>query len=487
MSSLLTLEDILYSISESTNDFEVIINNVEKTLLKTVFTDACVDSRRAIPSSLFIALKGENQDGHDFVMDAFQRGAVAAYVQRPMAEHLFTINLRTEMPKGSKRFSGNPSLPICLLVDDPLLALQRTAKYWRAKHTQKVIGITGSVGKSTTKEAIADVLEQRFSVLRNEGNMNNEIGLPLTLLRLSSGIERAVLEMGFYVKGEIALLCDIAKPEIGVITNIGTVHAERAGSKEKIAEGKAELVQSLPKTGWAVLNSDDEWVKGMVNQTKAQPFFYGLDKKAHIWADQIMGLGIKGIRFVMHYDGKEKMVELPFLGEHAVYTALRAAAVGFLEGLSWDEVVNGLKSSYSQIRLSVLRTACGAMLIDDSYNAAPESTLAALKLLADLQGHKIAVLGDMLELGKYEKEGHVKVGAYAAQIADELIAVGSRARTIAESARLAGMAAERIRLFDHSEDAANYLASSIKEGDVLLVKGSRGMRMERIVQRIGNS
>jgi UDP-N-acetylmuramoyl-tripeptide--D-alanyl-D-alanine ligase len=200
-----------------------------------------------------------------------------------------------------------------------------------------------------------------------------------------------------------------------------------------------------------------------------------------------MGLGIKGIRFTMHYAGKEKIVELPFLGEHAVYTALRAAAVGFLDGLSWDEVVVGLRSSYSQIRLSVLRTACGAMLIDDSYNAAPESTIAALKLLGDLQGHRIAVLGDMLELGKYEKEGHEQVGSFAAKIADELIAVGPRARMIAESAHLAGMDTERIRLFDHSEEAANYLASSIKDGDVLLVKGSRGMRMEKIVQRIGNN
>ncbi len=305
-----------------------------------------------------------------------------------------------------------------------------------------MVGITGSVGKSTTKELVAEVLSIRSRTLKNPGNLNNEIGLPLTILRLGKGHEHAVLEMGFYVPGEIAFLCDIARPQIGVVTNIGSVHAERAGSKEEIARGKSELVQSLPADGVAILNYDDPYVKAMAEKTNARVLFYGLDPRADLWADDITGEGLEGIRFNLHYKSEMYQMRIPLIGQHSVHTVLRAAAVGLVEGMAWAEIIYGLKNSRTQLRLVAVYTPSGAMLLDDSYNASPESTLAALNLLEDLDGRKIAVLGDMLELGQYEVEGHTKVGIRAAEIVSELVTVGERGKMIAESAHPVWYASE---------------------------------------------
>ncbi len=265
--------------------------------------------------------------------------------------------------------------------------------------------------------------------------MNNEIGLPLTILRIGPGYQRVVLEMGFYVPGEIAFLCDIALPEIGVVTNIGTVHAERAGSQEDIFQGKSELVRSLPANGVAILNKDDPWVCKMADLTIARIFFYGLDPSSDLWADELEGLGLEGIRFRIHYQKEVLHVHVPMIGQHSVHTALRAAAVGLANGLTWQEILDGLSQGHNQLRLMAVRTESGALLLDDTYNASPESMLAALNLLAELGGHKIAVLGDMLELGQYEKQGHEMIGVRAAEVADMLVTVGIRGHLIASAAR----------------------------------------------------
>ena len=377
-------------------------------------------------------------------------------------------------------------LPICLWVDDSLAALQMIARHWRRKLDVRVIGITGSVGKSTTKELVAEVLEQRYRTLRNEGNLNNEIGLPLTLLRLGEGHQRAVLEMGFYVPGEIAFLCDLAQPSIGVVTNIGTVHAERAGSQEIIARGKAELVQALPADpqGVAILNYDDPLVRQMANLTQARVFFYGLDAHADLWADHLEGLGLEGIRFRMHYRNEALYIRVPMIGRHSVQTALRAAAVGLAEGLTWQEIIEGLRSQHTQLRLVAVRTESGALILDDTYNASPESTLAALNLLDELDGRKIAVLGDMLELGPYEAQGHEMVGVRAAEVADQLVTVGERGRMIARAARQSGLADQYITQLDDVPQVIEYLSNRLASGDVVLVKGSHGMRMDRIVSAL---
>lgn len=441
-------------------------------------TDAVVDSRLVIPGALFVALPGEKVDGHEFVEDAFRRGAHVALIQREVQTDKPVLDLRAgnELPEPIVT-------PLCLRVEDSLLALQQAARYWRRKIDLRVIGITGSVGKSTTKELIAEVLSQRYPTLKNPGNLNNEIGLPLTILRLSKGHQRAVLEMGFYVPGEIAFLCDIALPQVGVITTIGTVHAERAGSQEEIARGKSELVQALPPPpeGVAILNYDDPLVRAMAEKTKARVFYYGLDSGAELWADEVASYGLEGISFRMHYHNEVLHMKVPLIGRHSVHTVLRATAVGLVEGLTWQEIVQGLRSSHTQLRLAVVRTEKGALLLDDSYNASPESTLAALNLLADLDGRKIAVLGDMLELGMYEVKGHEMVGVRAAEIVNVLVTVGQRAKIIAKAALQSGLTSHSIHQLETTEQAIELLRGELAENDVVLIKGSHGMRMDRIV------
>ncbi len=445
---------------------------------RQVITDAAIDSRLVIPGALFVALKGEHADGHEYVAAAFERGASAAVLERdvPTAERV--IDLRRPVPPESL---AGLEPPVALRVESSLAALQAIARHWRSQLSVRVVGITGSVGKSTTKELTADVLEMRFRTMRNPGNLNNEIGLPLSLLRLTETHERAVLEMGLYVPGEIAFLCELARPTVGVVTNIGPVHLERAGSIEAIVAGKTELVASLPAApeGVAVLNSDDPLVRGMAEHTRASIVFYGLTPEADLWAGDVEGQGLEGVRFVLHYRGETVHVRVPLLGRHSVHTALRAAAVGLIEGLTWEEIVTGMQNTQSQLRLVAVQGPSGSLLLDDTYNAAPPSVIAALNLLAELDGRKVAVLGDMLELGEFEERGHRMVGARTAEVADALVAVGDRARWIADEATRAGL--HEVVLLKDSTEAVTHLRRSIGEGDVVLVKGSRGMHMDQII------
>ncbi|HZM22367.1 MAG TPA: UDP-N-acetylmuramoyl-tripeptide--D-alanyl-D-alanine ligase [Anaerolineales bacterium] len=447
----------------------------------TVITEAVIDSRQVIPGSLFVAIPGEQVDGHDFIGEAFKRGASFALIQRDVDASFRTLDLRSATSAESLT-ERNFATPLCLRVENTVTALQQIARYWRRKLDLRVIGITGSVGKSTTKEMATEVLSTRYRTLKSPGNLNNEIGLPLTVLRLSSGHQCAVLEMGFYVPGEIAFLCDIALPQVGVVTNIGTVHAERAGSQEAIARGKAELVQALPPApgGVAILNFDDPWVRKMEEKTKARVFFYGLSPEAHLWADNVVGLGLDGIRFRLHYAGETLHVKIPLIGRHSVHTALRAAAVGLVEGMNWQEILEGLMQGHTQLRLAAVRSETGALLLDDTYNASPESMLAALNLLDELDGRKVAVLGDMLELGPYERGGHEMVGLRAAQVATVLLTLGERAHIFAEAARRAGMKKSSILEFDEFDHLVEWLKVNLTKDDAVLIKGSHGLRMDRI-------
>ncbi|GER80878.1 MAG: UDP-N-acetylmuramoyl-tripeptide--D-alanyl-D-alanine ligase [Anaerolineaceae bacterium] len=467
---MLTLADIL----------EALVN--VRPHAEQVITEAAVDSRQAIPGSLFVAIPGEKADGHDFVEAAFKRGASYALVQRDLPDaSLRTLDLRGGFPESSLA-SADFDPPLCLRVESSLSALQQIARFWRRKLNLRVVGITGSVGKSSTKELVAEVLSMRYRTLKNPGNLNNEIGLPLSILRLGSGYERAVLEMGFYVPGEIAFLCDIAQPSIGIVTNIGTVHAERAGSQEAIFLGKAELVQALPPApdGTAILNFDDPWARKMEEKTRARVFFYGLSPEADLWADEIQGLGLDGIRFRLHYQSETLHAHIPLIGRHSVHTALRAAAAGLVEGLNWQEIFEGLRQEHTQLRLVAVRSESGALLLDDSYNASPESMLAALNLLDELDGRKVAVLGDMLELGLYERQGHEMVGLRAARVADVLLTLGTRARMIAAAARRFGMKRENVHEFDELEPIVEWLGGNLSKDDAVLIKGSHGLRMDRI-------
>lgn len=453
-------------------------------------TEAVIDSRTAVAGCLFVAIKGENTDGHDFVPQAFANGAVAALVDKWIESPtggFFTIDLRAGAASTAALAEMNQTtLPICFLVENSVEALQKLAQFHRGKFTPRVIGVTGSVGKTTTKELIAQVLGQKYRTQKSQGNFNNEIGLPLSLLKLQAETEELVLEMGFYVPGEIKLLCDIARPHIGVFTLIGTVHAERAGSMEVIAQGKGELAEELPAApeGVAILNLDDPYIMKMSSRTKARIFTYGTSSQANLWADEIVGLGLAGIRCTLHYAGESHTVSVPLPGKHSVGTVLRATAVALVEGLTWPQIVAGLEEKHQPIRLSPKKLANGTLIIDDSYNANPESTVAALDLLGEIPGRRIAILGDMLELGQYEQDGHQRVGEKAAQVAEILLTMGKRAHRIASAARQAGMAVDKVFETENLDELLTLTRSLITGNEVILIKGSAGMGMKRVVEAL---
>jgi UDP-N-acetylmuramoyl-tripeptide--D-alanyl-D-alanine ligase len=444
-----------------------------------------IDSRQSVPGALFVALPGERVDGHDYVADAFDRGAVAALVHRIPDAECWTLDI-TQISDIKYQISNahahiSEPFRICLKVDDSLKGLQKLATYWRAKFNPRVTAITGSVGKSTTKELTWAVLRQRFNTLKNPGNLNNEIGLPLTLLDLDETHQRVVLEMGMYNLGEISELCAIALPHIGVVTNVGPTHLERLGTIERIAQAKAELVQALPNDGVAILNQDDLHVRSMAGQTQARVLTYGVTSEADLWASDIESEGLEGIRFVLHYQDEEIHAKVPLLGRHSVHTALRATAVGLAEHMTWQEIISGLQDSSVQLRLVSAPGINSSTLLDDTYNASPVSTIAALNLLDDLAGRSIAVLGDMAELGDQEEEGHRRVGCRAAATVDFLITVGPRAHMIADEARACGLSPEAITEVETNDQAIAHLRQIIQRGDIVLVKGSRSMAMEEIV------
>jgi UDP-N-acetylmuramoyl-tripeptide--D-alanyl-D-alanine ligase len=444
-------------------------------------TDVVIDSRCAIPGSLFVAFAGEHRDGHQFVEEAFSHGSVAALIERVLPGEHHTLELSQPLTDESL---ADLTLPVCFLVDSTLGALQELAAFWRKRFTPRVIGITGSVGKTTTKELVHSVLETRFQTLKSEGNLNNEIGLPLTLLRLDETYQRVVLEMGMYARGEIATLARIARPQVGIVTNVGPVHLERMGTMQAIAEAKAELVEALPPEGVAILNQDEPLVRAMAGRTDAQVFTYGLSSKADLWADEIEGVGLEGIRFTLHYGDEAIHVRAPLLGRHSVHTALRAAAVGLVEGLDWADIVGGLRSDSPQLRLVVIKGPNESLLLDDTYNASPASTIAALNLLAELGSRRLAVLGDMLELGSYEEAGHRLVGRRAAGVADLLITVGELAQTIAAEALAFGMPPDQVVVLPDADTAVRVLPELIRKRDMVLIKGSRGVGLDRLVDAL---
>ncbi len=448
----------------------------------------CIDSRQAREGSLFVALPGERTDGHLYVAQAFAAGAKAALIQREVPG-VPTLDL------AAAHLPERVEAPIAIRVENTLAALQRLAKAYRRDHPHlRVIGVTGSVGKTTAKEAIAAVLAQRFVTLKNEGNANNEIGLPLTLLTLTPRYERAVLEMAMYALGEIALLCDLAQPALGVVMNVGPTHLERLGSIERIAQAKAELVQALPPEGLAILNGDDPRVRAMAALSAAPVVTFGLGPENDLCALDVQTLGLGGIVFELAVQTErfpqapqEAALRTPLLGRHAVMPALAAVAVGLAEGLTWEEITRGLEAMGGGPRLVPKRLSSGALLLDDTYNASPASCQAALDLLASLAGRRIAVLGDMLELGDYEREAHREVGALCASRVEHLLTVGHRARWIAESAREAGLPPQDITMVETNQEALDWLKTFLREGDVVLIKGSRGMAMEEIVYGLEGS
>jgi UDP-N-acetylmuramoyl-tripeptide--D-alanyl-D-alanine ligase len=355
---------------------------------------------------------------------------------------------------------------------------------WRRRFDPLVVGVTGSIAKTSTKEAVAAVLGIAMPTLRNEGNLNNEIGLPLTVLRLRGKHRAAVLEMGMYVGGEIADLARIGQPEIGIVTAVQPVHLSRIGTIDAVEKAKGELVEALPEDGVAILNADDERVRRMASRTRARSVTYGFAPDADVRAVGVVSRGADGMAFRLLAPGVDREVAIPSLGRLAVHNALAAAATALAAGIPDEMIVAGLAAGWSAPHRGELVRAGEVTIVDDSYNASPGSVAAALELLAGMPGRRIAVLGEMLELGSEQEAGHRRVGETAAELADRLVVVGDGAAAIADGARLAGMPADAIATVADRDAARERLLEDLRPGDVVLVKASRGIALDVLVDEL---
>jgi UDP-N-acetylmuramoyl-tripeptide--D-alanyl-D-alanine ligase len=434
------------------------------------FTRVVVDSRAVTPGALFVALRGETHDGHAFVARALADGAAGALVER--------------VPENS--VDGAP----LVVVPSTPVALAAMARYALDQYPKlTVVGITGSLGKTTTKEVVAGVLSARREVFKSEGNLNSEIGLPMTVLNglhaRAEPYEIAVLEMAMYQVGDIRLLARLARPRIGVVTWVLPIHLERVGTIEGIQQAKQELVEELPSDGVAVLNADDPRVTRMASATSARVVRYGVSENADIRAEHVHSLGLGGVAFDLLHAAQRCPVHLPLLGTHSVYAALAATAVALEQGYSLTEAARALEGLSPTLRLLVVDGVNGSRILDDSYNASPESVLAALDLLRELPGQrKIGVLGDMLELGSEEESSHLRVGARAAEVLDLLIVYGPRSKTTADEARRRGLGREQVIEAGSHADIIERLRAALGPGDDVLVKGSLAMGMSAVVRGI---
>jgi len=438
--------------------------------LEGVFTD----SRKPQKGALFVALVGEKHDASEFAAQAAKDGAAAVLVPRGAAQRV-----REEMQAAK-------SSAALLAATDTGRALGALAHAWRERFADLcVVAVTGSTGKTSTKELIASVLETAGSTMKTEGNLNNEIGVPLTLLRLSSEHRYAVIECGMNHLGEIARLVAWADPEVGVVTNVGPVHLEGCGSIDGVAHAKGEMFHGLRESATAVANADDARVLAQARLSRRRLMTFGAQRSSHVRLVSAHHGGA-GLRVELAFpDGKVRLVELHLIGTHNGGNAAAAAAVGYALGLDPDLIVRGLGNARTPgRRMRPVPLENGAVLIDDCYNANPQSTKAALLTLTHLvrgKGRAIAVLGDMLELGPTELDLHRDVGRFAAGAGlGLLVAFGQRARAIGEGAIESGMKTETVRFTSTPEEAIELLRANIRPEDVILVKGSRGMRMERI-------
>lgn len=428
---------------------------------ETRITGVESDSRAIAPGNLFIALKGERVDGHDFLGAAAKNGAAAALVEHPV---------ETGLP--------------CLLVPDALLAYGKIAAGYRQLLGLKVIGITGSVGKTTTKEMIASVLSRDFKLYKSEGNHNNEIGLPMTVMNMPEDTELLVAELGTNHPGEIAYLSAIAQPDYAVITNIGIAHIEYLGSREGILREKLDILRSSLKNTVGIFNGDEPLLWNVRDKGTHKKYYFGIDNPScDVVASGIQELD-DGMRF--HVSGFHHEFELfvPALGRHMVYNALAAATVGLAMGVKPETIQNELSIFRNTGMRQKIYEKNGMTIIEDCYNAGPESTEAALGVLASVKtsGKRIAVLGDMLELGNRSSAEHYRIGRIAAQKADLLLTYGAHSVRTVTGAITGGMSPKNAEHFDTHEDLVRMLKMRAGEADVILFKGSRGMKMERVLQ-----
>jgi UDP-N-acetylmuramoyl-tripeptide--D-alanyl-D-alanine ligase len=441
-----------------------------------VVTALTADSRAVVPGALFVALRGAHADGHDYVAAATSTGAAASLTRHPVEGAL------------------------CLVVVDPLVALGRLSRYLVDRSSAaglQVVGITGSVGKTSTKDLLAQVLEHAGPTVAAAGNLNNELGVPLTVSRIDAQTRFLVAEMGARGIGHIAYLCDIAPPRVGLVLNVGQAHVGEFGGQTAIAQAKGELVESLPADGWAVLNIDDPLVWAMRRRTKAQvlPWSAAQPLEDGVWASELAGDAYGRYCFTLHErkqgaSGHQAQVQLQLTGRHQVANAVAAAAAAVALGLDLEEVAVALGAAVprSRWRMELQDRSDGVTVINDSYNANPDSMRAALITLAELSrtGRRTwAVLGDMLELGDTAADEHAAIGRFAAEIGvDHLIAIGEYATQVTSAAVAAGLAAHHVVVVADKPHAAAAVTAGLGPRDVVLVKASRGLALDTVADDI---
>ena len=432
------------------------------------------DSRQIQPQGMFIAIKGARSDGHAYIDSCYEKGALCCISEQ-------------ELP-GEKR----PYIQ----VESSLQALKDIAQLYRANLDIKVVGITGSVGKTSTKETIAAVLSQKYKVLKTQGNFNNEIGLPLTIFRLTEEDEIAVLEMGISDFGEMTRLTKIAQPDICVITNIGLCHLENLKSRDGILKAKTEIFKSMNPDGTVILNGDDDKLITISEVYGKKPVFFGIKNTAGIYADHIENLGLEGVRCRIHMAADNAVqtenaaedftVQIPVAGEHMVYNAMAAAAVGEALGLTAEQIKTGIEGMETIAGRNHIIRENGFLILDDCYNANPVSMKASIDVLNTAKGRKVCILGDMFELGADEKKLHYQLGEYfkEKQI-DMAVLAGELSENTYQGIRDSG-AATQVYYYKTLEDLLDFLDIMVQDKDVILVKASHSMHFEKIVEKLRN-
>ncbi|MGD0915106.1 MAG: UDP-N-acetylmuramoyl-tripeptide--D-alanyl-D-alanine ligase [Thermodesulfobacteriota bacterium] len=458
---ILALEDVLRATGGK------LLQGKERTFFQGITTD----SRTVAKGELFIALKGIRFDGHHYALEALEKMAGGVVVE--------------EGKVGDIRWNGYRSRAV-IAVKDTLRALGDLARDRRRKYNTPVVALTGSNGKTTTKEMISACLETAFPVLKTRGNNNNLVGLPLTLLNLTEKERVVILEMGMNVPGEIRRLAEIAEPDVGLITNIQKVHLEGIGSLERLKEEKGELFRRMKKNGTIIVNRDDPRVIDLASEFSGQRITFGIENPADVMAREIRLRPSEGTSFTLRMEGEEIGITLPLLGRHFVPNALSAIGIASLFGIDVKKAKEALEGFQPfPMRMEIVHLEGGKTLINDAYNANPRSMELALETLAEMKGtgRAIAVLGDMLELGSLTEEAHQQLGQKAGELSiDLLLSFGEQAPVVVESAIRHGLSPEKTKVVESHGEAISILREIMKEGDWVLLKGSRRMAMEKIVE-----
>ena len=440
---------------------EEIAKAVEGRLIgdNAVVTAVSTDTRTISNGALFIPLKGASFDGHKFIDVAVENGAVAVISQEEV----------------------NTTVPV-IMVEDTHKALGDLARYYRSIHKIPVVGITGSTGKTTTKDIVASVLAQKYNVLKTEGNFNNDIGVPLTLFRLEDDTECAVIEMGMNHFGEISYLTHIANPDMAVITNVGVSHIENLGSREGILKAKCEMFESM-EDGYKVLNGDDDMLVTVKDKYKNVCYFSMNDKNAEVYAANIQPKGIEGISCTIHTKDVSFDVNIPVPGLHMVSNAMAATAIALKIGLNADEIKKGIESFVpTKMRMDIVKTD-RYTIVNDVYNANPNSTKAGIDVVAPVEGKSCCILGDMLELGDFGPKLHSEVGQYAIEKnIDTLVCIGEISKSMYEGAL--SLRKENVYYFPTQEEFWDKMGNILEDGMTILIKASRGMHFEKTTERI---